>query len=119
MMDVSEEAELLMLRLVEGRRFVCRLELTEEGREWMGWLAEEGFVRAGVRLVEGLPLLASGQTCYSITIPGRRRIAEIEKRLREAEPLRRAGRAVAGLVTGAARVALEALVAEAVSGLGR
>lgn len=38
MMDVSEEAELLMLRLVEGRRFVCRLELTEEGRKWMGWL---------------------------------------------------------------------------------
>lgn len=119
MMDVSEEAELLMLRLVEGRRFVSRLELTEEGRKWMGWLAEEGFVRAKVRLVEGVPLLASGQTCYSITIPGRRRIVEIEKRLREAEPLRRAGCAVAGLVTGAARAALEALVAEAVSGLGR
>lgn len=31
MMDVSEEAELLMLRLVEGRRFVCRLELTDDG----------------------------------------------------------------------------------------
>ena len=78
-MDTSLEAEFLMLGFLAGRGYVAKYELSEEARLWMAHFVEERYVSASVKLVPGLPFLASGQTCYALTILGHRRLKALQK----------------------------------------
>lgn len=73
-MDTSPLSEYLMLTFIKDRGYVSNHELSQEARLWMDYFKRISFVSSKVMLVPDLPFLASGQTCYFLTVEGNRQI---------------------------------------------